>query len=385
MVMAESIESKSIQERVSEICNELYSGGTKPSVRIVLAELPDVKSTSTVHKYFANWKKELEANQQSLYERLGFSSEFTQSFMKEITRFGVEAEQRYKQQAQDANEQRDQAVSDLAKSEDKLHTQAAVVTQQEKEIKELQNELLTVKKNLEAELAKEKKASEATISEIRQQLSNVTKESKALSQQNESLRTDIAKAELKLEGNQEFVNEVKTQNAQLSAENKEFITTISDLNKTIASQESTMSGNDKLIQTLQSQQATMTQRLASLESNNTKLQNELSSLHTEFSDVNEKLSEEKDNFAKQVALSNEAKTSFNEQIKVFEQTVRSHEATISGNNKLIAQMEKSTTKIESTNKQLEKQLYSALTEVDSWTQKHKELSDELTQLKKSPE
>ena len=87
----ENTENLSTQDRVNQICNELYQKGTKPSARLVLAELPDVSSTSTVHKYFSNWKREMEANQQSLYDRLGFSPDFTKSFMKEISRFAVEA------------------------------------------------------------------------------------------------------------------------------------------------------------------------------------------------------------------------------------------------------------------------------------------------------
>ncbi|POC76678.1 hypothetical protein CRN61_25025, partial [Vibrio vulnificus] len=68
---------KNMQDRVSEICNDLYGRGEKVSVRVILTYLPDVSSTSTVHKYYANWRKELEANEKSLYDKLGFSSEFT--------------------------------------------------------------------------------------------------------------------------------------------------------------------------------------------------------------------------------------------------------------------------------------------------------------------
>ena len=89
------IETQSIQERVYTIANELYAAGTKPSVRMVLSMLPDVKSTSTAHKYFKQWKDEQEANQQSLYDKLGFSEKFTRHFMEEVTRFGVQAEQRF--------------------------------------------------------------------------------------------------------------------------------------------------------------------------------------------------------------------------------------------------------------------------------------------------
>jgi hypothetical protein len=43
-------------------CCELYAEGSKVSVRKVLAMMPDVSSTSTVKKYYAAWKKELNAN-----------------------------------------------------------------------------------------------------------------------------------------------------------------------------------------------------------------------------------------------------------------------------------------------------------------------------------
>ena len=108
-----AMSTERMQERVNEICNELYSKGEKVSVRVILTFLPDVSSTSTVHKYYANWRKELEANEKSLYDKLGFSPEFTQMFMKEISRFSVEAEQRYKGIADEANEQRDTAIDEL--------------------------------------------------------------------------------------------------------------------------------------------------------------------------------------------------------------------------------------------------------------------------------
>ena len=79
--MNQAATSKPMQERVNDICNDLYSKGEKLSVRIVLAEMPDVSSTSTIHTYFKNWKQEVDANQQSLYDRLGFSPSFTKSFM----------------------------------------------------------------------------------------------------------------------------------------------------------------------------------------------------------------------------------------------------------------------------------------------------------------
>ncbi len=252
--MEKNLGQAPIQDRVNAICNDLYSKGTKPSVRLVLSMLPDVRSTSTVHKYFANWKRELESNQQSLYDKLGFSSAFTQSFMKEITRFSVEAEQRYKELAQDANEQRDIALDDLGRSEERLFKQSSVLEQREKERKELQTELLKVQEKFKAELEKEQESYKATVHELRQQLASVSDSNKSLGSANENLRTEIAKTALKLEGNQELVDQLKSQNKELLVENKRLNVEIASLNKSSAGLEATVSGNVKLIDALQQSQ-----------------------------------------------------------------------------------------------------------------------------------
>lgn len=267
--MAAADESNSIQQRVNDICNELYAGGTKPSVRLVLSMLPNIKSTSTVHKYFANWKKELDANQQSLYDKLGFSSEFTQGFMKEITRFSVEAEQRYKEQALDSNDQRDVALDELRTAEDRLHKQTAVLEQKENECTELQAELIKAHEKLKTDLAKENESHNVIVAELRHQLTESQKDNKALASANETLRTDIAKSELKLEGNEKYVNEVKSQNNTLVSENKNLQTQRANDNKTLARQEATISGNDRLIKNLES--TTETAQQEALKSNTERL------------------------------------------------------------------------------------------------------------------
>lgn len=315
----ENTENLSTQDRVNQICNELYQKGTKPSVRLVLAELPDVSSTSTVHKYFSNWKREIDANQQSLYDRLGFSADFTKSFMKEISRFAVEAEQRYKGMADDANEQREQAVSDLAKAEDKLHKQTAVVKQQEKQISDLKSELSDTIKKAEANLAQEQKANEATVNELRQQLAAALDENKQLTNQNESLRTDLAKAELKLESNQELVEQVKGQNEQLVSDLKEVNGIVADMSKDIASKDSTITGNEKLITNLHAQHDQASTQVNSLTSQTIKLQSELDSI--------------KDKLSEQTSLNSKLKSEYDDKVRALEKEIKANE-------KLIAQLEK---------------------------------------------
>lgn len=333
-------QTQSIQDRVNKICNEMYAQGIKPTVRLVLAELPDVSSTSTVHKYFANWRSELEANQQSLYDRLGFSSEFTQAFMKEITRFGVEAEQRYKELAKDSNDQRDLAVGDLAKAEDKLHKQSAVVEQQEKELKELQQELLVLRKQTDAELDKSKESNEAAINEIRQQLSTALEDNKVLSQQNESLRTDIAKNELKLEGNQAFTDEVKSQNSELVSENKQLNISITDLSKVLASKEAAIDGNEKLINSLQEQHKQMTQQLADEKERRQKIDNDLAALQDKLLIASDKLDKEAIRTSEAHVQVRDLKAVLEEKSKDYQETIRRLESTIAGHERLIAHLDR---------------------------------------------
>ena len=333
-------QSLSIQDRVNKICNEMYARGEKPSVRLVLAELPDVNSTSTAHKYFANWRSELEANQQSLYDRLGFSSEFTQSFMKEITRFGVEAEQRYKELAKDSNDQRDLAVADLGKAEAKLHKQSAVVEQQSKEIKELQTELQMLKKQTETDLDKARGSNDAAIQEVRQQLANALEENKALSQHNETLRTDIAKHELKLEGNQAFTNEVKSQNTDLVVENKKLNQSITELSKNLVGKEAVIEGNEKLITSLQEQQKQMAQQLADEKERRQKLDEDLAALKASLADTREKLEKEEVKASEAQSKASGLKSEIEVKSTGHKETIRRLEHSIAGHKKLIEHLER---------------------------------------------
>ncbi|WP_051303416.1 DNA-binding protein [Psychromonas aquimarina] len=321
-----------IQDRVNEICNELYVKGTKPSVRLVLSMLPNVSSTSTVHKYFSTWKKEQSANQTSLYDRLGFSSDFTQSFMKEITRFSVEAEQRYKEIASDATEQKDMAIEDLARSEEKLFKQNAVLDQNTKIIKELEAELLKVQANTKAELATAKSTHETLSTELRQQLLTETDKNTELSKSNELLRTEIAKAELKLEGNAEFVAEVKEQNSILQNENKALNIDKADLSKSIAGLEATVSGHQQLITNYETAQQKNQTRLNELAEERIVLNDELKDLRLDLNNLNTSLANTKEQLNSSTTANAKLKT-------VHDEQVRNLNLSITNNEKLILQLE----------------------------------------------
>jgi chromosome segregation ATPase len=323
--MSETVEQRTNQERVFAICNDIYAGGSKPSVRMVLSMLPDINSTSTVHKYFALWKKELEASQQSLYDKLGFSTEFSQSFMKEITRFGVEAEQRYKEQARDADEQRIQALEDLERSEDRLYKQTSLLNQKDKEIKELQTELIKVQEQLKAQLANEQAAHKLVVGELRQQLTALDSDNKALLSSNELLRTEIAKAELRLEGNEALVSDVKERNVQLVDDNKALNKEIAEQAKKLASSESTISGHEKLILQLQSTQDQLQSRMAKIEDESSAVRAERNELRRDYDITTKALTEVKEKLAEERGVTTELKRTIEQNSSVI--------AKLSGSNK----------------------------------------------------
>lgn len=330
--MTDIREEITIQERVSTICNDLYVKGNKPTIRLVLSLMPDIRSTSTIHKYFTIWKNEQVANQASLYDKLGFSSDFTQSFMKEITRFSVEAEQRYQEQAQDAVEQKDIAIEELSRTEEKLYKQTAVIEQHEKVFKELEKDLFKTQSQYKADIEAQKSTHEVLVTELRQHLLDETSKNTELSKSNELLRTDIAKAELKLEGNAEFVAEVKEQNQALQGDNKRLNKIESELSRAIATLEATVIGNNKLITNYEANHKELQDNLTSLEKERLEFVIDSKKLNRDIEDLNSSLANTKDLLSNEKVKAAESKAAFDEQ-------VRNLSLSITNNEKLILQLE----------------------------------------------
>ncbi|HIF9266822.1 DNA-binding protein [Photobacterium damselae] len=275
--MGISLSGEQLQDKVTMICNDLYSKGQKVSVRIVLSMLPDVSSTSTVHKYYKTWKDELEANQKSLLEKMGFSEEFTRVFMTEITRHATEAERRYRDMADDAKEQSQQAIDDLERAEDRLYKQTALLGQREKQIK-----------NLEAELAQTENAQLAITQELRQQIESLTDQLNESTVSNERLRTELAKNEIKLESNALIVEESKNKNTELNEQVKSLNDKVIAQAQELTRFESKQESQELLLSELR-------ETKAALQMANSHLDNELRQLQQERHTLNSHLNDAKSN------------------------------------------------------------------------------------------
>ena len=200
-------EERTISERVISISNDLYSQGIKPSVRLVLAQMPDVKSTSAIHKSYADWRRELDAKQPLQHVLTGLSGEFTELLMKEINRLGVETENRCKDLVMDADEQRIIAIKDLERAEDLLAKQAEVIDQLEKELK-----------SVKSDIADSAKAYESTLIELRNQMNEQIKA--LLPSNNEGLIKAATKVEAPAEKSLDVVQERKLIEQQLAEQQK---------------------------------------------------------------------------------------------------------------------------------------------------------------------
>ncbi|ENM3905096.1 DNA-binding protein [Vibrio cholerae] len=243
------ISANQMQDKVNAICNDLYAKGQKVSVRVVLSMMPEVSSTSTVHKYYKQWKEELEANQKSLLEKMGFSPEFTRVFMAEITRHATEAERRYREIADDAKEQSAKAIEDLERVEERLHKQTAVLEQKDNLIKTLQ-----------AELAETKKTQEAVSAELRLQIDELTKTANEKAEVADRLRTELAKKELQLENNQQAAASITEENESLREQVKEKVEQMIEQAKAITRLESSLDAKTALLDELKQDKQSLSQK-----------------------------------------------------------------------------------------------------------------------------
>ena len=319
--MSVSLSGNQLQDKVTMICNDLYSKGQKVSVRIVLSMLPDVSSTSTVHKYYKAWKDELEANQKSLLEKMGFSAEFTRVFMAEITRHATEAERRYRDIADDAKEQSLIAIDDLERAEERLHKQTALLEQREKRIKEV-----------EAELSQADKAQQAVTQELRQQIESLTNQLTESTASNERVRTELAKNELLLESNKELVASTKTQNIELNDQIKQLNAEVIELSKTVTRLESSQESKQELMDELKTSKQSIQEQNQQLDRDLRGIQQERNTLQVSLSDLKATNSTNAQRLEQSQSMVIELKTNVKQYVETIEQqqgTIKHYEDLLS--------------------------------------------------------
>jgi chromosome segregation ATPase len=185
--------------------------------------------------------------------------------------------------------------------------------------------LIKVQEQLKAQLANEQAAHKLVVGELRQQLTALDSDNKALLSSNELLRTEIAKAELRLEGNEALVSDVKERNVQLVDDNKALNKEIAEQAKKLASSESTISGHEKLILQLQSTQDQLQSRMAKIEDESSAVRAERNELRRDYDITTKALTEVKEKLAEERGVTTELKRTIEQNSSVI--------AKLSGSNK----------------------------------------------------
>jgi chromosome segregation ATPase len=221
----------SVRERVFKICNQLYAENTRVKIRTVLSLLPDVKSTSTVHKYHKEWRTDLENSKKTLFDSFGFSDAFQNAFVTEIARFHTDAKNEYSEKLVELTEERDSAVLGLEKADGEIIALQDKNNELNELVRELQNEISLITRDAKQQVERLEKDKSAATDRLERQMtdleSRLNNEKKALAEQlqnqidsvtlknnelreiSEQQRTELAKAQLKLESNNALVVEIK--------------------------------------------------------------------------------------------------------------------------------------------------------------------------------
>lgn len=198
-----------LEQEVFDICDRLYANKEKITVRYVMSLLEsDIKSTSTIHKPVAKWRKLREAELASLRDKMGFSPAFATAFTEEVTRYTVEAEARYKRIADEAEQQSREAIDDLSIQDEKYYKQSKLVEQLEGKLKDL-----------ESDVKKRENDAKISVQELRGQIEILQEENRTLDDSCDRLRTELAKTEVKTEHDKELVDSYKTQVNKLEEDN----------------------------------------------------------------------------------------------------------------------------------------------------------------------
>ena len=190
--------SKILREKIYAICDEMYAKGEKIRVRAILSLVEDVSSTSTVHKYYKEWREEQDANEQKVMNDLGFSKEFTRMFANEIGRHTAEAKRRYLDSVEQAQEQTEAAIQDLTATEERLFRKEAVVEQLRAELSAAEKKIVSITAT-----------SDVLVQELRDQLAELNKALSDSEKREDRLRTDLAKVEVQREMDNEQFEEAK--------------------------------------------------------------------------------------------------------------------------------------------------------------------------------
>ncbi|WP_257970159.1 hypothetical protein [Vibrio parahaemolyticus] len=127
----------------------------------------------------------------------------------------------------------------------------------------------------EAEVSKLEQSHSVLVSELRQRITQLEKELTESTHTNETLRTELAKSELKLESNQDYVNEVKAKQQQLEEHNATLQSDNQSLSQQVTKLSTQLEGSVSVVSTLE-------KRVMDFENQHSGLQSKATEMETHY-------------------------------------------------------------------------------------------------------
>jgi chromosome segregation ATPase len=298
-----------IQRIVDEALDKMYAAGEKPTIRSLIERVGTdvISSTSTASKYKRDYDQRRQARENELFDRLGFSPEFANAFVKEVSRFSIDIESRAKRTVESLKSDNEELERELGRVEKVAKDFEALNHQKEKEIVELKKEIESLEKEhahaLESLDKDYRHQIETLTTKYETQLQESQKQQKSLTEKLEEcnatieqLRRELAQADLKLESlqslestNTELLGQVQALNNQLSEQKAEVVGLQKDVEarqNQISILESTnqkeLAAKDREIEALRSAMENLQEMNASLREEVAEQKGEITSLNTQI-------------------------------------------------------------------------------------------------------
>lgn len=262
-----TVEQSQIEREVFAICDDLSAKDEKISVRIILSYLDGITSTSTVHAPLKKWRDIRKAKKQQVIENLKFSPALAEAVADEISRHTAESDRLAMEEVKAINEQNKELIDDLQLVEKRLSEETLLLQTAH-----------SAYSSLEKKINEQSRSHDTLVKELRAQIADLNHVNSELRSSKEMLRTEIAKIELKGEGNAAELIDTKERLKALSEDNKMLNTENNKLNNEHARLSTQSDYMNKILETLERDNQTLKTELQSLNLHSSKISEELATV-----------------------------------------------------------------------------------------------------------
>ena len=240
------------KKTIHDLCDKLKMKGVEPKITLLSSLMPEIKSTSTIHKHLLSWKAKTNQEKVEMFDRkFSLSSNFTQAFMDELQLKSTEAELSYKKQFKDANNQRLIAEQELAQFKSDFEALSLEKIANEIRLGQLEEQLLQSREQylaIEIEAQQNKEAQNKLVNthtlavkELQIEVAQLSNKNNAHSRLNHELAEELTSMSALLSDSKALAETLEEENAKIHLTNEELhkqnVRTNAELNSATASLE----------------------------------------------------------------------------------------------------------------------------------------------------